>query len=162
MCDLDVDGGPFDVVTCLFDSIGYAQDDDRIVSALRSLRRHAAPGGHVVCEFLHAPAIVQGGASVRVKQLVLRDGRDLVRISETTVDLERMLMQVAYELWAVDGDGRAEHGEELQTNRLFSAPEMRMLAAAAGLSVHDVVPAYTDGPIGPNTFHLLLVAEPAS
>lgn len=162
MCDLDVDGGPFDLVTCLFDSIGYAQDDERIVSALRSLRRHAVPGGRVVCEFLHAAAIVRGGSSVRVKRLVLRDGRDLVRTSETTIDFERMLMQVEYELWAVDSDGRAERGEEQQTNRIFSAPEMRMLAAAAGLSVHDVVPAYADGPIGPDTFHLLLVAEPTS
>lgn len=162
MCDLHVDGGPFDLVTCLFDSIGYAQDDDRVVSALRSLGRHAVPGGRVVCEFLHAPAIIRGGSSVRVKRLVLRDGRDLVRTSETTVDVERMLMRVRYELWAVDSDGRAEHGEELQTNRLFSVPEMRQLAAAAGLSVRAVVPAYADGPIGADTFHLLLVAEPAS
>ena len=161
MCDLDVDGRPFDLVTCLFDSIGYPQADDRIVAALRSLGRHAAPGGRIVCEFLHAPAIVRGAEPLRVKRLALRDGRSLLRTSETTIDVERMLMHVRYELWAVDGEGRAEREEEEQINRLFTVPEMRLLAESAGLVVRAIVPAYTDGPISTDTFHLLLVAEPA-
>jgi hypothetical protein len=70
-------------------------------------------------------------------------------------------MRVRYELWALDGDGRAEHGAEEQVNRVFTVPEMRLLAEAAGLAVHAVVPAYADGPIGADTFHLLLLAEPA-
>jgi SAM-dependent methyltransferase len=162
MCDLNVDGGPFDLVTCLFDSIGYPQEDGRIVAALRSLGRHVAPEGRIVCEFLHAPAMIRGAAPVRLKRLVLRDGRNLVRTSETSVDLERMLMHVQFELWALDDDGLVEHAEEQQTNRIFSAPEMRLLAAAAGLDVHAVVPAFAAGPIGPDTFHLLLVAGAAS
>ena len=48
MTDLDVPGGPFDLVTCLFDSIGYAQANDRVVAALRSLGRHAAEDGTIV------------------------------------------------------------------------------------------------------------------
>jgi SAM-dependent methyltransferase len=158
MCDLDVPGGPFDLVTCLFDSIGYPQDDDRVVAALRSLGRHVTPEGRVVVEFLHAPALVRGAAPVRVKRLALRDGRELVRVSETTLDVERMLMHVRYELWALNGDGTAEHEVELQTNRAFSVPEMRLLAATAGLQVHALVPAYAQGEIGPDTFHILLVA----
>jgi SAM-dependent methyltransferase len=57
MRDLSVEGGPFDVVTCLFDSLGYAGDNDGVVATLRSLGRHAGSGGVVVCEFLHAAAI---------------------------------------------------------------------------------------------------------
>jgi SAM-dependent methyltransferase len=162
MCDLHVDGGPFALVTCLFDSIGYPQDDDRIISALRSLGRHTAPGGRIVCEFLHAPALVRGAESVRIRRLVLRDGRNLVRTSETSVEIERMLMHVHYELWASADDGQVEHDEELQTNRLFSVPEMRLLATAAGLDVRAVVPAYADGEIDRDTFHVLLVAEASS
>lgn len=162
MRDLDVDGGPFDLVTCLFDSIGYAEVDELIVASLRSLGRHAAPGGRIVCEFLHAPAIVCGASPARVRRLVLRDGRDLVRTSETTLDVERMLMHVTYELWAIDAGGRAEHEVEQQTNRVFSVPEMRALAEDAGLTVRAIVAAYADEPIGPDTFHLLLVAEPGS
>lgn len=45
MRDLRVDGGPFDIVTCLFDSIGYAQDNDGAVAALSSMGRQATSGG---------------------------------------------------------------------------------------------------------------------
>ena len=162
MRDLDVDGGPFALVTCLFDSIGYPEEDDEIVSALRSLGRHAAPGGRIVCEFLHAAAIVSSATPLRVRRLVLSDGRDLLRTSATEVDLERMRMRVRYELWAFAPDQPPEHSEEVQTNRVFSVPEMRLLAAAADLNVHAIVPAYADGEIEADTFHLLLVAEPRS
>ena len=120
MCDLHVDGGPFDLVTCLFDSIGYPQNDERIISALRSLGRHVGPGGRVVWEFLHAPAILRGAAPVRVRRLTLRDGRDLVRTSETTIDVERMLMHVQYELWAVNATVR--RSTTSSSRRIGSSP----------------------------------------
>lgn len=159
MSDLRVEGGPFDLVTCLFDSIGYPQTNERILSALESLGRQVARGGSVVWEFLHAPAILRGATPVRVRRLTLRDGRNLVRTSETTIDVERMLMHVEYELWAVDGDGAAEHSLEQQTNRVFTVPEMRLLAETAGLRVRTIVPAYANDEIGPDTFHVLVVAE---
>ena len=135
MRDLNVDGGPFDVVTCLFDSIGYPQDDEGVLAALRSLARHIAPDGRVVWEFLHAPAIAPRRRPGASPPAHASDGRELVRTSETTIDVERMLMHVQYELWAVDGDGATEHDLEQQTNRLFTVPEMRLLAEAAGLEL---------------------------
>jgi hypothetical protein len=94
-----------------------------------------------------------------VRRLTLRDSRDLVRTSETTIDVERMLMHVQYELWAIDGDGATEHGVEDQANRVFTVPEMRLLADLAGLRVGTVVPAYATGDIEPDTYHLLVLAE---
>lgn len=152
MTDLDVPGR-FDLVTCLFDSIGYAQENDSVVAALRSLGRHVTPEGTVVVEFLHAPAIVRGADPRRERTLALADGRELTRVAETTLDVPRMLMRVRYEL-SLDGE---QYSEE-QVNRAFSIPEMRLLAESAGLDVRDLVPAYTDGEIALDTFHVLLVA----
>jgi ubiquinone/menaquinone biosynthesis C-methylase UbiE len=157
MTDLDVDGGPFDLVTCLFDSIGYAQEDGRVVAALRSLVRHVAPRGAIVVEFLHAPAIVRSADPRRERTVTLADGREATRTSEMTLDVERMLMHVRYEL-ALDGE---EHDEE-QVNRVFTVPEMRLLAQAAGLDVRSFVPAYADGEIDRDTFHILLLAGAGS
>lgn len=162
MRDLHLDGGPFDLVTCLFDSIGYAQDNEGVIAALRSLGRHAAPGRFVVCEVLHAAAVLGGSSATRIRRWTLRDGRTLLRTSETTLDVERMLMQVHYELLALDGDGQVERAQELHTNRFFSATELRLLATAAGLETRAIVPAYREGPIGADTFHLMLVATPAT
>lgn len=153
MCELDVPGGPFDLVTCLFDSIGYAQENNRVVAALRSLGRHVAADGTIVVEFLHAPAIVRGADPRRVRTFALADGRELTRVSETTLDVRRMLMTVRYEL-SLDG----EHFSETQVNRAFSVPEMKLLAETAGLDVRSLVPAYREGEIELDTFHVLLVA----
>ena len=156
MTALDVDGGPFDLVTCLFDSIGYAQENDLVVAALRSLGRHVAPGGATVVEFLHAPAIVRGAEARRVRQVALPDGRELTRVSETTLDVERMVMRVRYELSVED-----EQSSETQANRVFSVPEMRLLAEMAGLDVRAHVAAYSDGQVELDTYHVLLVTGPA-
>jgi SAM-dependent methyltransferase len=157
MRTLELDGGPFDVVTCLFDSIGYARDNVGVVATLRSLGRHAADDGTIVVEFLHAPAIVRGADPRRVRTVALPDGRELSRISETTLDAERMLMSVRYEL-SLDG----EHASETQVNRVFSVPELRLLAETAGLEVRSFVPAYQQGGIELDTFHVLLVADTGS
>lgn len=153
MTDLDVGGGPFDLVTCLFDSIGYVQANDRVVSALRSLARNVAAGGALVVEFLHAPAIVRSADPRRERTITLPDGRVATRTSEMTLDVERMLMHVRYEI-ALDGESHAEE----QVNRVFTVPEMRLLAESAGLEVRSFVPAYGEGGIDRDTFHVLLVA----
>jgi ubiquinone/menaquinone biosynthesis C-methylase UbiE len=162
MRDLHVDGGPFDLVTCLFDSIGYAQDNEGVIAALRSLSRHAAPGKFVVCEVLHAAGVLCASSATRVGRWTLNDGRTLLRTSETVLDVEYMLMQVQYELLAIDGDGRVERTQEFHTNRFFTAPELRLLATAAGLETRAIVPAYRGGSIDADTFHLMLVATPAT
>ena len=58
MRTLDVPGAPFDAITCLFDSIGYPQDNAGIVATFAGMARHVAPDGRVAVEFLHAPAML--------------------------------------------------------------------------------------------------------
>src|SRR5215207_65025 len=82
MRHLDVPGKPFDAVTCLFDSIGYPQDNDGVVAALHGMRRHLAPSGRAAVEFLHAPALLSGADPVRVRRFDLSDGGTVLRISE--------------------------------------------------------------------------------
>ena len=91
MRKLDVPGAPFDAVTCLFDSIGYPQDNDGIVAALAGMRRH---GRRVAVEFLHAPALLAHADPVRVRRFELPDGGELLRVSETTLDEAAMVMHV--------------------------------------------------------------------
>jgi ubiquinone/menaquinone biosynthesis C-methylase UbiE len=43
-------GGRFDVVMCLFSSIGYVRTEARLRSAVLCMRRHLAPGGLLVIE----------------------------------------------------------------------------------------------------------------
>ncbi len=49
MVDFDL-GYKFDVIVCLFSSIGYAKTIPRLHQTLRTMRRHLHPGGVVVIE----------------------------------------------------------------------------------------------------------------
>lgn len=158
MRQLDVPGEPFDAITCLFDSIGYPQDNDGIVAALAGMRRHLASGGRVAVEFLHAPAMLAHADPVRVRRWELPDGGSLLRVSETDIDPTAMTMHVSYELVELRADGRYARGEERQSNRFFAVEELRALMELAGLRVERFVPAYQTGHIDAGTFHVMALA----
>jgi SAM-dependent methyltransferase len=159
MRELDLPGREFDAVTCLFDSIGYPQDDDGIVAALAGMRRHLARGGRLAVEFLHAPALLGGADPVRVRRFELPDGGTLVRISET--ELTGGVMHVSYELIELRPDGSYLHETERQSNRFFAVEEMRALMTRAGLGVERFVPAYSEGEVTDDTFHVIALAAAA-
>jgi SAM-dependent methyltransferase len=151
---------PYDVVTCLFDSIGYPLDDESIIAALRSLGRQLAAGGALIFEFLHAPAVLSGAATTRVRRWPTPEGGELLRISETEVDATAGMMSVSYELIESDADGATvARGGERQRNRFFTLAEMRLLLRAAGVALERFVPAYEDGVISAATWHVLAVAR---
>jgi SAM-dependent methyltransferase len=157
MRKLDVPGAPFDVVTCLFDSIGYPQDNDGIVAALAGMGRH---GGRLAVEFLHAPALLSSADPVRVRRWPLDDGGELLRVSETEIDAAAMTMHVTYDVVELRADGGYARERERQSNRFFGVEEMRALMQLAGLRVERFVPAYEDGEIGADTFHVMALAVP--
>jgi SAM-dependent methyltransferase len=159
---LDVPGGSFDAVTCLFDAIGYAVDDDGVVSTLDATRRHISDGGVVVVEFLHGPAMVKSAAPLRVRRFALpNEGDELIRISRTHLDQTRCVMEVQFELLELREDGTYERWLESQVNRYFAQNEIRGLFESAGLRVTRFVPAYQDdGVIDEGTFHILALATP--
>jgi SAM-dependent methyltransferase len=161
MTQLDLGEARFDAITCLFDSIGYPQDDELVTAALAGMRRHLAEEGAFGFEYLHAPAMLAHAAPVRVRRWELPDGAELLRVSETELDAAQRRMEVSYELVALRPDGSYDRWIESQANRFFSVDEMNRLAAAAGLSVEGAVPAYQDGgEIEADSFHVLAVARP--
>jgi SAM-dependent methyltransferase len=161
MRTLDVDGGPFDAVTCLFDSIGYPLTNEGIVQALASMRTHLKPEGALAAEFLHAPAMLGGADPVKVRRWDTPDGERLVRISETSLDAVAQTMHVSYEVFLL-GDETYRTSTETQSNRFFGVEEMRALMGTAGLRVERFVPAYEPGAeVTGDTWHVMAIARPA-
>ena len=163
MRELDVDGRPFDVVTCLFDSIGYGLEDEAIVKALRGMAKHLTPEGVLAVEFLHGAAVVRHHSPVKVRRFPTPGGDLIVRISETELDRPNQLIHVSYELIELEQDGGGyERATETQSNRFFSPVQMRGLMTRASLDVHAIVPAYEDDmAISDMTWHLIAFARPA-
>jgi SAM-dependent methyltransferase len=151
-------GERFDAVTCLFDSIGYPLSDAAIVEALSRMRAHLAQGGLVAAEFLHAQ-MLERTSPVKVGRWNAHDGVTLLRISETDLDLAARVMNVSYELLELGPGSDYRRFVERQSNRFFFPEEMRSLMADADLDVDRFVPAYDDGDITDETWHVLALAQ---
>jgi SAM-dependent methyltransferase len=156
---LGLEPGSFAAVTCLFDSIGYPVTNDGVLATLRGVRSLLAPGGRLVAEFLHTPAMLRFASPLGVKRWPLDGDGELVRISQTVLDEARSLMKVDYELIELRADGGWERHAERQENRFFGVEEMRALLDAAGLEAERFVPAYGEGDVTAETFHVMVVAR---
>ena len=123
---------------------------------------HVADDGAVVIEFLHGPALVRSADETRVRRAALpSQDAELLRISRTSLDESRNVMEVTFELLELHADGTFERWLESQTNRYFTPSGFAALLERAGLALRQAVPAYRDdGDIDDSTFHVLALATP--
>lgn len=146
----------FDAAVCLFDSIGYAITNEGVIRTLKAVRDHLAPRGVFVFEMWHAAAMLRGHDPVRVRRIETEEGREIVRISETTVDTVSSTATVQFTFFEPAGDRGYSRYEESHRNRFFSVPEMEALLDAAGLEPLRWYPGFTeDGEINQDTWHVV-------
>jgi SAM-dependent methyltransferase len=75
----------YDIVLCLFDSIGYVKDNASIKQVFKNVSTCLNPEGLFIFEFWHAAAMIKNYDPVRVKRFKLPGGIELLRISETSM-----------------------------------------------------------------------------
>lgn len=155
---LDVPGAPFDAAVCLFDSIGYVATNEALEASFRGIHRHVRPGGLLLFEFWHAGAMLRGYDPVRVRTFKSGDG-DIVRISETRLDVERQLAHVSYTVFEQGGGGAWTSFRETQTNRYFLVQEMSRWLETTGFSPLAWYDGFSTGAVGLDTWHVVAVAR---
>jgi len=133
MVELDLDGR-FDLVTCLFSSIGYVITPDRLRQAVASMARHLTPGGVLVVEPWITPESWIDGRRPTVEHVEQGDWT-VVRmgISHREGMVSRLLMH------HLVSDGReVRHLVDEHTLGLFSFAEYREAFEGAGLQEIEV------------------------
>lgn len=122
-------GHRYDVVMCLFSSIGYMKTLERVTAALRCFRRHLAEDGVIVVEPWFAPGVLRDGpGSPRRAEA---GGVRVERTSHTTVEgrLSTLIFNYRFE------DARGVHvAREVHELGLFTRDEMMASFRAAGLA----------------------------
>lgn len=126
----------FDVVTCLFSSIGHVRDEGDLDAAVAAMARHVAPGGALVVEpWLTPDAVVDGG--VRRVDTAETDSGVVARVARS---LRRGDVLVVEFGWSLATDEGVRTAEESFRMPLFTRERYAAAVRAAGLEPgwHDV------------------------
>lgn len=133
MRSLDL-GRTFDVVTCLFSSVGYVETLDGLRQAIAAMARHVASGGLLVIEPWLGPDRIDP-THVADPIVVQRPGLRAVRLNALRVEGRRSVLDFHY---LIARAGTIEHRVEQHVVGLFTEAEYRASLEAAGLAVeHD-------------------------
>jgi len=129
MCDFDL-GRRYDVVMCLFSSIGYLRTIDRVTRAIARFRDHLASGGVIVVEPWFPPGVMAyGHTSTDVGEA---GGLRVVRRARTEIDGRSSRLLFEYD---ITQNGETRHAREVHELGLFTLDEMRGAFEANDLAV---------------------------
>jgi ubiquinone/menaquinone biosynthesis C-methylase UbiE len=133
MRDFDL-GRQFDVVTCLFSSIGYMQTVADLQLAVQTMARHLLPGGLLIVEPWFSPETFDPNHLGRTI-LVKRQNLEAVRMNGSRVDGRRSTLDLHY---LVATPGKVEYLSKKHVLGLFTDDEYRQAFELAGLVAdHD-------------------------
>ena len=126
-------GRQYDVVACLFSSIGYLKTLSRVTQALRCFRRHLVPGGIVIVEPWLTPDVMRAGAGSTKRAET--NGVRVERTSHTAITGNISTLTFTYRIEDATGVRTAQEAHELG---LFTPAEMLGCFREAGLAAtHD-------------------------
>ncbi len=128
MLDFEL-GRSFDVVTCLFSSIGYAKNESELNQAIMNMARHLSPGGVLIIEPWLSPEDykVGGPHALFVDEPELKIARMNISEKENGVAIINMHHLVA----RLEG---IEYFVERHELTLYSDAQYRQATEASGLS----------------------------
>jgi SAM-dependent methyltransferase len=156
---LDIGSGPFDSVLCLFDAIGHVQTTAAIKQTFQAVHRQLRDDGLFILEFWHAAAIAGRYDPFRVRRFSTARG-EILRISETTLDLATQCATVQHAIYDLRADGTYESARQQQVNRFFSLQEMMDLLDDCRFDTVKYYSGYSsDEALTPETWHIVLVAR---
>lgn len=128
-------GKHYDVVQCLFSSIGYLTLADDVVKALRCFARHLAPGGLLLVEPWITPSGWLDDPAPQMTPPVDEPDLKVCRMSRSMRRGTLTSLEFHYLIATPDG---IRHDVETNELRLYTVEEMLAFFAAAGLAAeHD-------------------------
>ncbi len=159
MRTLDLASKPFDAVLCLFDAIGHVQTTAAIKQTFAAVHRQLRDDGLFVLEFWHAAAMAGQHDPLRVRKFATERG-EILRLSQTTVDLALQCATVEHAIYDLRDDGTYQTAVERQVNRFFSLQEMSELLDGCHFDVVKYYSGYSpDEILTPDTWHIVLIAR---
>ncbi len=129
MTDFDL-GRQFDVIVCLFSSIGYVRTKAELQKAIKTMSRHLLPGGVLLVEPWFTPEQWNPGRASMTQ--VNKPDLKIVRMSHSGQKGKISSLEFQYLIGTSKG---IEHDVEIHELGLFTHKEYMDAFKAAGLNV---------------------------
>ena len=121
---------PFDVVTCLFGSVGYLASEAELSRAVARMGGHLAPGGLLVLEPAVTPDRLQPPRRTVVE--IVDDDRRIRRTTSARHEPSELVITFRFE---IEGPDDATAFEEIHRIRLFEMTTYLDAVRSAGLEI---------------------------
>lgn len=149
----------FDVVLCMFDAIGYVLTNEGINKVFSGVHNNLVNDGLFVFEFWHAGAMIRGYSPLRKRKFNIPGG-EILRISETSLEIDKQVASVKYSIYDFSDNGRCNIIEETQKNRYFLVPEMSFYLESNGFEIVKMYDGFSENEnITLDTWHVVAVAR---
>ena len=140
--ELDLGAARFDAVICLFDSLNYVLEPERLQSALARVCAHLRPGGTFIFDVNTEYALAEG----MFNQSCMRMNEPLRYRWRSRYDAETRLCTVRMDFSYDPGTGVRESFLEVHRQRAYGKDELAQWLRAAGFSDVTIYDAYSTNP----------------
>ena len=152
-------GKQFDAVLLMFAVLGYQLTNEDVLVSLRTVRNHLKPGGLFIFDVWYGPAVLAIRPSDRVKVIPTQDGK-VIRSASGTLDVNRQLAEVRYQIWRISGEHLVSETEESHTMRFFFNMELSLFLSECELKLESLTAFPSmDCPADETTWNVLGVAK---
>ena len=127
----------FDAVIMMFAVLGYQQENEDIIAALKTVSKHLKTGGVFICDIWYGPAVLNQKPGERV-QIITKGNTKIIRVSSGVLDIFRHLVKVYFHLWTIKGDRVIAETQEDHTMRFFFPQELSFLFKSSKLLIQKI------------------------
>ena len=151
-------GCTYDVAIMMFAVSGYLTDNNDVLNCLRNIRSQLKTGALLICDFWSGPAVIAAPPVDRIREVQTPNGK-VIRVSSTTLDIEKHTAEITFKLWTIANDKFVDEVREIHHLRYFFPQEFSLYLSSAGFKLESISEfPYTDKPISNTSWNALAIA----
>lgn len=120
-----------DAVLMMFAVLGYQLENNDVLAALRTARRHLEPTGLLLFDVWYGPAVLSQKPADRMKIITLPDAK-ILRTASSDLNIRKHVCTVTYHLWELREDSELIEIEEKHSMRYFFPAELDLFLSSVG------------------------------
>ena len=121
----------YDAVLMMFAVLGYQCENDDVLAALKTARRHTRSGGLLIFDVWYGPAVLHQRPSERVRVIPTREGK-VVRFASGVIDSMQHVCTVSYQMWKIADAQLVAEAEETHVMRYYFPLELNLFLSCSG------------------------------